>query len=149
MTHDRGKSDNRVVPEKSSNKAGYPAAEGMEGRRLAKGNLREHTMLRTQGWARRQSALARVRQAATKDQSLRFTALLHHIYSPDTLREAYFGLKRDAAPGVDGVRWRHYGENLEENPTIFPRGCNGVRTERNRRGERSSPRLTVGHDRWA
>jgi group II intron reverse transcriptase/maturase len=62
-----------------------------------------------------QSALARVRQAATKDTSLRFTALLHHIYSPDTLREAYFGLKRHAAPGVDGVMWRHYGDNLEDN----------------------------------
>jgi len=60
------------------------------------------------------SALARVRQAATKDTSLRFTSLLHHIYSPDTLREASFGLKRHAAPGVDGVMWHHYGENLEE-----------------------------------
>jgi len=62
-----------------------------------------------------QNALARVRQAATRDKSLRFTALLHHIYSTDTLREAYFGLKRDAAPGVDGVTWQHYRENLEGN----------------------------------
>ncbi len=69
----------------------------------------------TQGRARMQSALARVRQAATRDTSLPFTALLHHIYSTDTLREAYFGLKREAAPGVDGVTWQHYGENLEDN----------------------------------
>jgi group II intron reverse transcriptase/maturase len=31
------------------------------------------------------------------------------------LRQAYLGLKRDAAPGVDGETWRHYGEALEEN----------------------------------
>jgi RNA-directed DNA polymerase len=43
-----------------------------------------------------------VRQAARKDKKLRFTTLMHHIYNPATLREAYFGLKRDAAPGVDG-----------------------------------------------
>jgi group II intron reverse transcriptase/maturase len=61
------------------------------------------------------SALKRVRQAATQDRSLRFTALLHHIYSTDTLREAYYGLKRDAAPGVDGKTWRAYGEQLEGN----------------------------------
>jgi len=60
-----------------------------------------------------QQALGRVRQAAQKDKGLRFTALLHHIYSPDTLREAYFGLKRDAAPGVDGQTWQQYGENFE------------------------------------
>jgi group II intron reverse transcriptase/maturase len=28
---------------------------------------------------------------------------------------AYFGLKRNAAPGVDGETWQHYGENLEGN----------------------------------
>jgi group II intron reverse transcriptase/maturase len=46
---------------------------------------------------------------------MRFTALLHHVYNPDTLREAYFSLKRDAAPGVDGQTWKAYGEALEEN----------------------------------
>jgi group II intron reverse transcriptase/maturase len=46
---------------------------------------------------------------------MRFTALLHHVYNPDTLREAYFRLKRDAAPGVDGQTWRAYGEALEDN----------------------------------
>jgi group II intron reverse transcriptase/maturase len=62
-----------------------------------------------------QQALGRVRQAVQKDKGLRFTALLHHIYSPDTLREAYFGLKRDAAAGVDGQTWQQYGETLEVN----------------------------------
>ncbi|MCP5110657.1 MAG: group II intron reverse transcriptase/maturase, partial [bacterium] len=61
------------------------------------------------------SALARIRHAARRDRKMRFTALLHHVYNPDTLREAYFRLKRDAAPGVDGQTWRAYGEALEEN----------------------------------
>jgi group II intron reverse transcriptase/maturase len=46
---------------------------------------------------------------------MRFTALLHHVYDLETLRTAYLSLKREAAPGVDGETWRHYGEALEEN----------------------------------
>jgi RNA-directed DNA polymerase len=57
----------------------------------------------------------RVRQAAAKGKKLQFTALLHHIYNLDTLRMAYSSLKREAAPGVDGETWRHYGEQLEGN----------------------------------
>jgi RNA-directed DNA polymerase len=36
MMNERGKSDRPVVPAKSPNKAGQPAAEGMEGRGLTK-----------------------------------------------------------------------------------------------------------------
>jgi RNA-directed DNA polymerase len=61
------------------------------------------------------SALERIRQAARKDKEMRFTALLHHIYNLDTLREAYYRLKREAAPGVDGQTWATYGEALEDN----------------------------------
>jgi hypothetical protein len=50
-----------------------------------------------------------------KDKKLRFTALLHHIYNLETLRMAYFSLKKEAAPGVDRETWRHYGEELERN----------------------------------
>ncbi|UCF84291.1 MAG: hypothetical protein JSV50_01260 [Desulfobacteraceae bacterium] len=46
---------------------------------------------------------------------MRFTTLWHHVYNIDHLRKGYFSLKRNAAPGVDGETWRHYGENLEEN----------------------------------
>ena len=116
MMNGHGKSDSPAVPRNSPNKGDGqrpPPAEGREGRGLAKGNSPEQTMLRTQGRLCVQQALGRVRQAAQKDKGLRFTALLHHIYSPDTLREAYFGLKRDAAPGVDGQTWQQYGENFE------------------------------------
>ena len=110
----QGKSDRLVVPTKSPNKAGQPAAEGMEGRGLAKGNLPEQNTLRTQSRECVQSALERVRQAAKKDRTKRFTALLHHVYSLDTLRTAYFSLKKEAAPGVDGQTWGQYGQALEE-----------------------------------
>jgi group II intron reverse transcriptase/maturase len=61
------------------------------------------------------NAMERIRQAAGRDKRLRFTTLWHHVYDVENLRKAYFGLKRNAAPGVDGETWRHYGENLEEN----------------------------------
>src|SRR5690606_31496610 len=113
--NDHGQSDRSVVPAKSPNKAGQPAAEGMEGRDLAKGNLQEQNASRTQCRSDAPSALERIRQAARKDRKTRFTALLHHIYDPDTLRAAYFSLKKEAAPGVDGETWRHYGQALESN----------------------------------
>jgi RNA-directed DNA polymerase len=114
MTNGPGKSDSPAVPAKSSNKAGPPAAEGMEGRGLAKGNLPQQNASRIQSRKDAPSALEWVRQAA-KDKKLRFTALLHHIYNLETLRMAYFSLKKEAAPGVDGETWRHYGEQLEVN----------------------------------
>ncbi len=110
-----GKSDRPVVPRKPSNKAGSSAAERVEGRGLAKGNLSQQNASRTPSRTDALSALERVRQAARKDKKMRFTALLHHIYQPEMLRQAHLSLKRDAAPGVDGETWRHYGEALEEN----------------------------------
>src|SRR6267143_3852605 len=115
MTNGPGKSDRPAVPGKSPNNAGQPAAEGMEGRGLAKGNLPQQNASRIQSRSDAPSALERVRQAAGKDKKLRFTALLHHIYNLDTLRRAYFSLKKEAAPGVDGETWQHYGETLETN----------------------------------
>jgi RNA-directed DNA polymerase len=115
MTNGPGKSDRPTVPAKSPNNAGPPVAEGMEGRGLAKGNLPQQNASRIQSRNNALSALGRVRQAAAKDKKLRFTALLHHIHNLDTLRMAYFRLKKEAAPGVDGETWRHYGEEREGN----------------------------------
>ena len=115
MMNEHGKSDKLVVPKKSPNKAGTtPAAEGREGRGLAKGNLNQQNTPRTQSRNSVHSALERVRQAARKDKETRFTALFHHVYNLETLRFAYFSLKKEAAPGVDGETWQHYGESLEE-----------------------------------
>jgi RNA-directed DNA polymerase len=113
MMHEHGKSDSFVVPEKSPNNDGQPSAEEMERRKLAKGNPPESNVLRTQSRESTPSAIERVREAAEKDKERKFTTLLHHVYTIDHLREAYGELKRNAAAGVDGETWRHYGEALE------------------------------------
>src|SRR5437667_7348086 len=115
MMDGRGKSDSSVVPGKLPHKAEEPAAEAAEGRGLAKGNSPERNALRTQSRDSALSALERVRQAARRDRKQRFTALLHDVYAIERLRVAYWELKRDAAAGIDGETWRHYGENLEAN----------------------------------
>jgi group II intron reverse transcriptase/maturase len=114
MMNGRGKSDRPVVAKKPPNKAAEAAAEAVERRGLAKGNLLEGNARRTQGRASASSALERVRQAAGRDRQQRFTALLHHVYDIERLRAAYLGIKRDAAASVDGETWRRYGEALEE-----------------------------------
>jgi group II intron reverse transcriptase/maturase len=58
--------------------------------------------------------LERVRQAANQRKKEKFTALLHHV-TVDLLRGAYYALKRKAAAGVDGLRWRDYEVDLEDN----------------------------------
>jgi RNA-directed DNA polymerase len=121
MNGDR-KSDRLVVAEKLANKDEATVnkdvgstAEQAEQRSLAKGNpLRQNTS-RALDRIVVQSALGRIRQAAEKDRRARFTSLMHHIYDPSMLREAYYALKRDAAPGVDGATWQQYGEELEQN----------------------------------
>jgi len=115
MMSGHGKSDNSIVPRKSSNKVRQGNAERMEGRELAKGKTLEQNRLRTQGRVGVSSALERIREAAQKDRKQRFTALLHHVYAVERLRESYFRLKREATPGIDGETWRHDGEKLEEN----------------------------------
>ena len=88
-------------------------------------------------------ALARVREVAERDKRVRFTTLMHHVYRVDQLRTAYHALKRDAAPGVDGETWEHYGEALEANLRTCPDGCSAERTKRSRSNGRTSPKPTV------
>src|SRR5258706_11034092 len=110
--HDGGESYGVMVLTKRPNKGGHPPAEAVEGRRLTKENTPEPNSYRTPSRESGRSGLERVREAARKDGKLRFTALLHHV-SIDLLRESYYSLKRKAAPGVDGVGWGEYGEDLE------------------------------------
>jgi retron-type reverse transcriptase len=86
----------------------------VEGRELAKGNAAQQNRVRTQCRAALSRALDRVRQAA-RESGKRLTALWHHVYAIDRLREAYYSLNHDAAPGVDGQTWATYGEQLEPN----------------------------------
>jgi group II intron reverse transcriptase/maturase len=85
----------------------------MEGRGRAKGNASLQNTHRTQSREGVHSARERIRQVAKEKKEERFTALLHHVYDIEALREAYLGLKREAAPGVDGETWQSYGEQLE------------------------------------
>jgi group II intron reverse transcriptase/maturase len=54
-----------------------------------------------------------VRERAQKHKQERFTALLHQV-TIELLRESYYALKRNAAPGVDGVKWKEYETGLTE-----------------------------------
>lgn len=105
------KSDALIVPEKSA-KTRVTPVESMEGRGAAEGKLASGNALRTQGRADASTALERVGQKAATDKETRFNNLLSHLKVP-LLRQAYERLKRDAAPGVDGVTWDEYGEQLE------------------------------------
>ena len=115
--NEQGKSDERVVPRKPSNKgpANAGSAEGVEERRSAKGNPERQNSIWTQSQEGLQHALQRIRRVAEGDRKARFTALWHHVYDVDRLRQAYFRLKRRAAPGMDKVTWQDYGKALEGN----------------------------------
>jgi len=60
------------------------------------------------------SDLDRVRQAARKDKDARFTALMHHV-SYHRLMLAFDDLKKDAAPGVDGMTWQEFDQDWQGN----------------------------------
>jgi group II intron reverse transcriptase/maturase len=119
MMHDREKSDSAIVAVKPTNKAGtsvVAAAEPVEPRAETKRNAEEQSTYRTLGRERVSHALDRVRKAARQRKKGKFTALLHHL-SIDLLGEAFFALKRDAAPGVDNLTWRTYAADLDRNLT--------------------------------
>src|ERR1700732_216744 len=106
-------SDGVIVPEKRPNKEGLPSAEAVEGRTPPKGNGGETAAARTLRRDTASNGLIAVRRAARQSKSVRFTALLHHI-TIDLLKLSYLSLERESAPGIDGVTWQTYGENLEE-----------------------------------
>ncbi len=108
-----GESYNVTVPARQPNESQGGPKEAAEERALTKENAEEPNPDRTPSRSNGSSGLDRVRQAAKGNQQLKFTALLHHI-NIDLLRSSYYGLKRQAAPGVDGVVWQEYGEGLED-----------------------------------
>jgi group II intron reverse transcriptase/maturase len=107
-----GESDEQVVPTKRLNKEEQSSAESVEGSCSTKGNTSEADTLRTLSREGVPQGLAGVREAARRDRKQKFTALLHHV-TTDLLRDSYQSLKKQAAPGVDGVTWAQYGEGLE------------------------------------
>jgi RNA-directed DNA polymerase len=110
--HDPEKSDSGIVATKPTNEAWRLAEEPAEPRPGTKGSADQQSTHRTQSRVRVTQALDRVREAARRRKKGQFTALLHHI-DADTLRTAFYALKRKAAPGVDGMAWHDYEADLE------------------------------------
>jgi RNA-directed DNA polymerase len=75
--HVTGESDGGIVPTKGPNSEGQPKGEGLEGRRPTRENVDQTAATRTQGWILASRGLDGVREAACRDQKVRFTALLH------------------------------------------------------------------------
>jgi group II intron reverse transcriptase/maturase len=106
-------SDRAIVPRKQPNKEASALAEAAEGRGRTKENDAQPDTSPTQRGKRVSQGLGGVRRAARERKQERFTALLHHL-TVDRLRESYYALKRNAAPGVDGLRWGEYEDGLED-----------------------------------
>src|SRR3954454_12444669 len=104
-THVDGESDGRIVPTKGPNKDDGVSAEAPEGRRPTKENTEQPTAPRTQRRTGASRALLGVREVARRDKQARFTALLHHV-TVAQLQVSFYALRREAAPGADGVTWR-------------------------------------------
>jgi RNA-directed DNA polymerase len=107
-----GQSDRSVVPANPPDKAA--AAEAGEERERAKGNTDGETRPGRSAGLSVSSELDRVRQVAARDKEARFTALLHHV-TLSRLWRAYRAISPEAAPGVDGVTWEAYGQDLAVN----------------------------------
>jgi RNA-directed DNA polymerase len=114
MMNERGKSDPAIIAAKLANKAERSAAEPVELRAGTEGNVNQQHTGRTQSRETVSQVLARIRQTARVRKKERFTALFHHI-NVELLRDAFFAIRREAAPGVDGVTWQDYAANVETN----------------------------------
>ncbi|MGF6960625.1 hypothetical protein QFZ97_006581 [Paraburkholderia youngii] len=133
---------------KPANKAGEPAAEWAEPRAGTKGNTGQPRTHRAQNRVSVPQGLARVRQAARQRKKERFTALLHHV-TVDRLRMTFFALKRNAAPGVDGLTWRYYEAGLEENlQRLFAQVQNGAYRAHCLSGDSTYQSRTANSARW-
>jgi RNA-directed DNA polymerase len=114
--HAPEESDRAVVSMNLSNKEGQNSAEAGERRARAKENIAQSNTSPTQSGERVSQGLRGVRKVARERRQERFTALLHHV-SVDLLRDSFYALKRQAAPGVDGVTWQEYEIGLEDRLT--------------------------------
>ena len=112
MMHEPEKSDSVIVAVKPTNKAEQSVAEPVEPRTGTKGNANQQRTRRAQDRESVSQALERVRLAARRGKEAKLIALLHHV-DPKMLRTAFYALKRDAAPGIDGMTWETYEQDLD------------------------------------
>ena len=118
LSHNAGvhvseKSDRAELLMNQPNKGEQSSAEVGEGRARIKENIGRSSTSPTQSGERVSQGLSGVRQAAKERKQERFTALLHHV-TVTLLRDSFYALKRQAAPGVDGVTWMEYETGLED-----------------------------------
>jgi RNA-directed DNA polymerase len=104
-------SDAGIVPKKSA-KTRVTPVESMEGRAAAEGKSAHGNARRAQDRGSAPTQVERIGQRAKEKKGERFNNLLSAIKVP-LLKEAYQRLRRDAAPGVDGLTWEEYGEHLD------------------------------------
>src|SRR6202047_834133 len=109
-------SDRTILSMSQTNKEERSSAEPGEKRVRAKENIVQPNTIPTQSGERVSQGLSGVREVAKKRRQERFTALLHHV-SADLLLDSYYALKRQAAPGVDGVTWQEYENGLASRVT--------------------------------
>jgi RNA-directed DNA polymerase len=112
MMNGGGKSDSAIVAERPTNKAGQPAAEPEDRRAETEGNAVQQSTRRGSEPGKRVPGAGSHTTSSKTEKEGKFTALLHHI-SPEHLEAAFFQLKENAAPGVDGLTWRAYEEGLD------------------------------------
>ena len=113
MMYDAQQSDGAILAGKAANKGARAPAEPLERRAPAERNPQRTGTVRTQSRGAVSPGAERIRQYVERKPGEKLIALLHHI-TPEALEAAYLALKRDAAPGVDGVTWREYGDGLDE-----------------------------------
>jgi RNA-directed DNA polymerase len=109
--HVSEESDAGMVPKKSA-KTRVTPVESMEGRPAAEGKSTARNALPAQDGKSALTQLQWIGQRAKQKPEERLTNLLKHIKVP-LLKEAYMRLRKDAAPGVDGVVWAEYSERLD------------------------------------
>src|ERR1700692_371633 len=114
--HSLEESTRTILSMNQTNKEERSSAETGEKRVRAKENIVQPNTNPTQSGERVSQGLSGVRVAAKKRRQERFTALLHHV-SADLLLDSYYALKRQAAPGVDGVTWQEYETGLASRVT--------------------------------
>ena len=100
-------SDQFIVPEKQGNAC---RGKGLAGARWTGRDTpsipRDGREVSTKLWS--------ITLRAREDPTCKFTSLAH-LLTADFLKDCFRELKKDKAPGIDGVTWRKYEENLDEN----------------------------------
>lgn len=106
------KSDEVVVLKNPANKGVLPPAEQVEERTSTERNSEKPIVNRTLSRGFASQGLDRVRHRAEQDKGCVFNNLFQFL-KVDLLRWSFYQLKRNSAPGLDGMTWWMYEKQLE------------------------------------